>query len=254
VIARFVVEFLAIHPFQDGNGRLARALTSLLLLNAGYDYVRYASLERIVEENKASYYSALRASQLAIRSDAQDFGEWLIFLLKALRAQQQNLLAKLDVERSMLQLSAAQEKILAVLDEHGKVSATLLSEKLAVPDRTIRYHLDILMRRGLVSAQGERRGRRYIRGSVQPVGAASQESKTAAILAEVLESGGRMTKTALARLVKRHGYDARTVGTLHGRRLALLRRDARTGESVLTERGRELAEQHLFAKRLSGGS
>ncbi|MEX2283199.1 MAG: Fic family protein [Gemmatimonadota bacterium] len=242
VIARFIVDFLAIHPFQDGNGRLARALTTLLLLQSEYEYMPYASLERIIEENKAAYYAALRASQLAMRADPQEFGEWLLFLL-----------ARLDVERSMLQLSSVQEGILVLLDQHGKVSAAFLSETLGIPDRTIRYHLDILIHRGLVATQGERRGRRYVRGSTQASGIASQESKTAALLAEILEAGGRINKTGLGRLVKRHGYDARTVGTLHGRRMALLRRDARTGQSVLTARGRELAQQYLFAKRLSDG-
>lgn len=152
----------------------------------------------------------------------------------------------------MLQLSAAQERILEVLEQHGKVSARFLSETLGIPDRTVRYHLDVLIQRGLVSTQGERRGRRYLRGSAPEAGLASQESKTAAILGEIVESGGRINRTSLSKLVKRHGYDARVVGTLHGRRLALLRRDARTGESVLTERGRELGQQFLFAKRLSG--
>ncbi|MBU1701128.1 MAG: Fic family protein [Candidatus Eisenbacteria bacterium] len=63
VVAVFVVRFLAIHPFQDGNGRLSRALTTLLLLRAGYDYVPYSSLERIVEDNKEEYYKALRRAQ-----------------------------------------------------------------------------------------------------------------------------------------------------------------------------------------------
>ena len=63
VIAVFIVRFLAIHPFQDGNGRLSRALTTLLLLRAGYGYVPYSSLERVVEENKNAYYLALRRAQ-----------------------------------------------------------------------------------------------------------------------------------------------------------------------------------------------
>jgi hypothetical protein len=78
-------------------------------------------------------------------------------------------------------------------------------------------------------------------------------SPTAAILAEILERGGRVGRSELIRLVKRYGYDPRVVGTLHGRRLAHLRRDARTGDSVLTSRGQELAEQHIFTERLSRG-
>lgn len=251
VIARFIVDFLAVHPFQDGNGRLARALTALLLLRSAYEYVPYASLERIIEDNKVAYYAALRESQLAMREEPQDFGEWLLFFLRILRVQQETLLAKLNVERSMLQLSAIQEKILNQLDREGKVSAASLAASLAIPDRTVRYHLDILIRNGLVATQGERRGRRYLRGSMPTTGVQSDDSRTAAILGEILEGGGRIKQAALTRLVKRHGYDGRTTGTLHGRRQALLRRDPRTQESVLTARGRELAEQHLFAKRLS---
>jgi len=55
IIALFVVVFLEIHPFQDGNGRLSRALTTLLLLQAGYAYVPYSSLESVVEHNKEAY-------------------------------------------------------------------------------------------------------------------------------------------------------------------------------------------------------
>jgi Fic family protein len=91
VIGRFVVDLLAIHPFQDGNGRLARALTTLLLLRTGYDYVPYASLERVIEDNKAQYYVALRESQLTMRNNAADFGAWLFFFLRALKAQQESL-------------------------------------------------------------------------------------------------------------------------------------------------------------------
>jgi Fic family protein len=60
VIGVFILRFLAIHPFQDGNGRLSRALTALLLLRAGYEYVPYCSLEGIIEDNKDTYYLSLR--------------------------------------------------------------------------------------------------------------------------------------------------------------------------------------------------
>jgi len=73
----------------------------------------------------------------------------------------------------------------------------------------------------------------------------------AAILAEILERGGRIGPSDLIRLVRRYGYDPRTIGTMHGRRLAHLRRDARSGASVLTSRGQEIAEQHIFATRLA---
>jgi Fic family protein len=250
-IARFIVEFLAIHPFQDGNGRLARALTSLLLLRAGYEYVPYSSLERVIEENKETYYVALRASQLAIRTLPNNFGEWLTFFLRTLRVQQQNLAAKLDVERSMLALSAVQERVLGFIALHGRATTTLIARETGLPARTIRYHLDVLSQRGIVEAHGEKRGRYYRRASGTTLIAPGPESRTAEVLAEILQNGGRIRTAELKRLVKRHGYDPRVVGTLHGRRLAHLRRDPRTGDSVLTSRGREIAQQHLFAIRLS---
>ena len=69
IISVFVVVFLEIHPFQDGNGRLSRVLTTLLLLQAGYAYVPYSSLESVVEQNKEAYYFSLRQTQGSIRTD-----------------------------------------------------------------------------------------------------------------------------------------------------------------------------------------
>ncbi len=251
VIARFLVVFLAIHPFQDGNGRLSRALTSLLLLGAGYDYVPYASLERVIEENKGAYYVALRGSQHAMREGTPGFGEWLLFFLRALRAQQRNLIAKLDIERTMVHLSDVQERILAIVDQHGRVTSSLVARTLKLPGRTVRYHLDVLIQHGLLEPLGEKRGRTYRRSSEKPSAVVAADSRNAAILAEILEQGGRIEAAALRKLVVRHGSDARMVGTLHGRRLAHLRRDRRTGESVLTARGREIAEQYIFTRRLA---
>ncbi len=251
-IARFIVEFLAIHPFQDGNGRFARALTSLLLLRSGYDYVPYASLERVIEDNKVAYYAALRGSQMAMRTDARDFTEWLVFFLRALRAQQQNLSAKLGVETSMLRLSDTQGRILESVRKMGRATTPQLSEAADLPARTVRYHLGLLVRSGLIEPHGERRGRFYTPGSSSGQTVLAGDSRNGAILAEVLHRGGRIGVRDLRRLVTSLGCEPRTIGALHGRPLAHLRRDARTKESVLTGRGREVAEQYLFARRLAG--
>jgi Fic family protein len=253
VIARFVVEFLAIHPFQDGNGRLSRALTTLLLLRAGYEYVPYASLERVIEENKLRYYAALRESQLAMRDDASAFGVWVVFFLGALRAQKRALEAKVDVERSMLQLSEVQERIVAAIRGHGRATTSSLCRQLGLPQRTIRYHLELLVARNLLTAHGERKGRYYTAGGGEAVAPSLHDPGTNAVIAEIYESGGRIGRRALTALVKRHGYDGRVVGILHGRRLPHLRRDSKTGESVLTARGAEVARQFLFTKRLAEG-
>ncbi len=99
IIAVFNVVFLAIHPFQDGNGRLSRILITLMLLRAGYDYVPYASLESIVEENKDLYYKALRRTQTTLKTEMTDWQPWLGFFLRCLRKQKSNLSVKLDEQR-----------------------------------------------------------------------------------------------------------------------------------------------------------
>jgi Fic family protein len=253
VIGRFLVDFLAIHPFQDGNGRLSRALTTLLLLRGGYDYVPYASLERIVEENKAAYYAALRESQLAMRTRPAAFGGWLLFLLRALRAQQQSLEIKLGVERSLLVLSHVQQQVLEFVTRQGRATTPIIGQALGIPQRTVRYHLEGLVGRGLLQAHGERKGRYYTRAVAISGGLSPQAPATGTnvIIAEIYERGGRIGRRELLRIVKRHGYDGRTVGVLHGRRLAHLRRDGKTGESVLTTRGEEIARQYLFTARLA---
>lgn len=83
IIAVINVVFLAIHPFQDGNGRLSRVLTTLLLLRAGYEYVPYASLESIFEENKDLYYKALRRTQTTLKDDSPDWEPWVGFFCAA---------------------------------------------------------------------------------------------------------------------------------------------------------------------------
>ena len=256
-IARFIVVFLAIHPFQDGNGRLSRVLTTLLLLRAGYEYVAYASLERRVEDNKVAYYGALRESQLAMRTNPHDFAPWLIFFLRLLQAQTRALESKLRVEQSLLRLSAIQERIVAFVREHGRATTPQISAALQIARRTVRYHLDLLVGRRALEAHGQRKGRYYTaagaaaNASVAPP-TTDMPQTTAAVLAEILENGGRIRRRDLVALVKRYGFDPRTVGTLHGRRLAHLRRDEASGESVLTARGEEIARQHLFARRLAG--
>lgn len=253
VIGRFVVAFLAIHPFQDGNGRLARALTTLLLLRTGYDYVSYASLERVIEDNKPQYYVALRDSQLAMRDNPARFGAWLFFFLRALKAQQESLASKLQVEKAMLDLSGVQQKIADLIAARVRMTGPEVARELGLTDRAARYHLDVLRSRGVVAAHGKKRGAYYTTSINEPAAAKGPAilGGTNVIIAEIYERGGRIPKEDLLVLVRSHGYDGRVVGILHGRRLAHLRRDPGSGESVLTSRGEEIARQFLFARRLS---
>jgi len=252
VIARFIIEFLAIHPFQDGNGRLSRTLTALLMLRAGYEYVPYASVERVVEEHKIEYYHALRTSQTAMLRDPSSFGAWLLFFLRVLQAQKRILAGKLDVERSIVRLKDVQVRVLEFVERRGRATATEAASAIAVPPRAARYHLAMLVERGLLEAHGERKGRYYTRRMAPVVATvADEESHNAAILAAILERGGSVTGTELLALVDEHQANHRIVGSLHGRRLAHLKRDPKTRRSTLTARGREIAQQYLFARRLA---
>src|SRR5258708_4947199 len=160
-IAVFIVLFLQIHPFQDGNGRLSRALTTLLLLKAGYDYVPYSSLERIVEEHKVAYYAALRGSQATVVRDAREYRDWLAFFLGAVRAQQQSLATTLDSALQRAGLVPAQERILDAIRTRGPQSSAALAAMLGLSARGVRYHLHQLTESGQLSAPPRRAGRVY---------------------------------------------------------------------------------------------
>jgi len=159
--ADFVLWFLAIHPFQDGNGRLSRALTTLLLLKAGYDYVPYASLERVIEDNKAAYYAALRASQVTVVQEPAQYRDWLEFFFRCLRTQQDTLAATLDRALQQSSLIPVQERILDVVRSRGPQTSTALATALGISQRTVRYHLMRLTQAGRLTAPPRRAGRLY---------------------------------------------------------------------------------------------
>lgn len=100
VVAVFVVRFLAIHPFQDGNGRLSRALTTLLLLRKGYYYVPYSSMEAVIEKNKDSYYLTLRKTQTSFDTETIDWESWIKFFLQTMKKQKDLLSEKSGVKES----------------------------------------------------------------------------------------------------------------------------------------------------------
>ena len=123
VIAVFVVVFLAIHPFQDGNGRLSRILTTLLLMRAGYGYVPYSSLESVIEQSNDAYYLDLRQTQGTLRTQAPDWQPWLTFFLRALQQQKARLEKKIERERLILgDLPELSVQILELYRERGRVT------------------------------------------------------------------------------------------------------------------------------------
>lgn len=143
IIAVFIVKFLSIHPFQDGNGRLSRVLTTLLLLRAGYIYVPYASLERVVEENKELYYRALRRTQTPLNGDVPDWEPWVGFFLRALKKQKDSLAKRFDHEREEEDANDAlpelSVRILALLKLHERLTPAAIESELGVNRNTLRF-------------------------------------------------------------------------------------------------------------------
>jgi Fic family protein len=162
VIAVFVVVFLAIHPFQDGNGRLSRILTTLLLLRAGYSYVPYSSLESVIEQSKDAYYLGLRQTQGTLRMEAPDWQPWLIFFLRALQQQKAQLEKKIERERLILgDLPELSVQILELCREHGRVTVAEVVKVTGANRNTIKDHLKALTKAGHIEPHGAGRGSWY---------------------------------------------------------------------------------------------
>jgi Fic family protein len=159
LIALCVVVFLEIHPFQDGNGRLSRALTTLLLLQAGYAHVPYSALESVIEQSKEAYYLALRQTQGTIRTAAPDWQPWLTFFLRSLAEQVRRLEAK--VEREKIVLAALPELQLRIIEfarEHGRVTIGAAIRLTGASRNTLKQHFRALVERGTLGPHGSGRG------------------------------------------------------------------------------------------------
>jgi Fic family protein len=162
VTAIFIVVFLEIHPFQDGNGRLSRILTTLLLLRAGYAYVPYSSLESVIEQNKEAYYLALRQTQGTIRTDTPDWQPWILFFLRALQQQMRRLAEK--VAREKMVLSAMPELSGQIVDharQHGRVTIGDMVLLTGAHRNTLKEHFRQLVEKGHLVMHGGGRGSWY---------------------------------------------------------------------------------------------
>lgn len=162
MIANFIFEFLAIHPFRDGNGRLSRALTTLLLLKFGYTYVPYISLDEIIEERKIDYYLALRKTQSKHKTKKEDITPWLNFLLDALLEQIKRAKAVMEEDQPEKLLSEKQLEIYQLF-QTGTLSVSEIDSLLkgSIPMATLKQALSRLVVLKLLERVGMGRGSRY---------------------------------------------------------------------------------------------
>lgn len=164
VIAIFIVVFLEIHPFQDGNGRLSRVLTTLMLLRSGYTYVPYSSLESVIEKSKENYYVALRKTQGTIRSDDPAWHSWIVYFLRTLQQQKKRLEKKIERERIMTDtLPDLSVEILELAKEHGKTTIGQIVKITGANRNTVKKHLQTLVSINHLTQHGTGKGTWYSR-------------------------------------------------------------------------------------------
>lgn len=156
VIALFDVIFLAIHPFQDGNGRLSRLLTTFLLLRMGYNYVPYSSLESIIEANKESYYLTLQKTQTSWQRNHPDWTPWLGFFLKCLQRQKQHLEVKISREKQLHnELPELSLHILKLFKSHGRLGISEIESLTQANRNTLKKTLSSLVKANHLTIHGK---------------------------------------------------------------------------------------------------
>ncbi len=163
VAANFLIEFLNIHPFQDGNGRLSRIITNLLLLQAGYLYMPYISHEKLIEDNKPDYYMSLRKSQKTLKTNRANIVSWLEFFLMVIFKQSEMAVELLSQENIEKLLSEKQLAVWQYLQSVSvkEVSPGVIAKETQIARPTVNQALDKLLRLKRIERIGLGRSTRY---------------------------------------------------------------------------------------------
>jgi Fic family protein len=160
-ISSFIVHFLAIHPFRDGNGRLSRLMTTWLLLRAGYDWAQYSSHEKVIEDNKERYYIALRNTQKTFGQKIVHYDSWLDFFLMVVEKQISYLREQINKQSPNSELNDNESRVFNLIKEHGTVTPAFIRKHISLTPDGLRSLLQRLVEKKLVSALGKNRGRQY---------------------------------------------------------------------------------------------
>ncbi|MEV8442673.1 Fic family protein [Actinosynnema sp. NPDC051121] len=163
IIANFIVEFLKIHPFLDGNGRLSRVLTNLLMIQTGYRYMPFVSHEHLVEAQKSAYYVALRRSQITFGTGVETIQPWLEFFLRTCLVQAQAAMALVSADAVERLLSPSQLLVWRYLGDVVDAAPSDIARATGVQQRTVAQSLEKLMQLGKVERLGLGRATRYRR-------------------------------------------------------------------------------------------
>jgi len=164
VIGIFVVHFLNLHPFQDGNGRLSRALTTMLLLKYGYAYVPYSSIESIIEAGKEGYYRALRRTQKDIGNNKVNYEPWLSFFLTTLQKQKRHLETKISaMTNDDTKLGKNARAVLELFEDKSEWSISGIASILKLNINTAAKTIKSLVDNGYLVKYGTTKGAWYKR-------------------------------------------------------------------------------------------
>lgn len=163
IAATFVYEFLSIHPYQDGNGRLSRLLTTLLLMKHDYKFIQYVSFENIIETRKDDYYRALMEGQKNRYKENERIDIWVLFFLDCLITLTQRLNAKYETYNKLkLVINDRQQQIMEYVKEFKTVKVSDIENHLSQYSRnTLKKDLAFLVKEGLLLKTGEKKGTQY---------------------------------------------------------------------------------------------
>ncbi len=164
IAVNFIYEFLSIHPFQDGNGRLSRLLTTLILLQQDYMFIQYVSFENLIEKNKKEYYQALMEGQKNRNIENENISKWVLYFLDKLSMLTQRLDTKYDVFKSKGgYLNERQKKIKEYLKENQPLKISDLAKRFAnININTIKKDLQYMKKEQIIKSIGKGKGTVYI--------------------------------------------------------------------------------------------
>ncbi len=161
-IAGFVYEFLSIHPYKDGNGRLSRLLTTLLMMKQGYEFIQYVSFENVIEASKDEYYRVLMDGQQNRYKDNEKISAWVLYFMQSLIILTKRLDAKYETYSKLkIALNKRQQQVLDFVRENEPAQVGDIEKALKESRNTLKKDLAYLVREKLLLKTGDRKGTRY---------------------------------------------------------------------------------------------
>jgi Fic family protein len=161
ILANFIYEFLAIHPFQDGNGRVSRIVTNLLLLQNGYSFAPYVSHEKIIEDHKVDYYLALKKTSTTWKTDQENIAPWILFILRMFARQAEMAVALTQEDQTENLLSENQLAVWRALQQVETLSRKEIAEQTGANIRTVDQVLVKLLKLKKIMKIGRGRATKY---------------------------------------------------------------------------------------------